>query len=139
MPIHLEAILPKKYHNAKTAREALDGLLKMFQVEAAQELQRYPPWRPWKNPPKSGVRAGGKRTGNLGRNWGTYRLVSGKSIEMVNKTTYAKYVQGDAKSQARALAARGWQRVDEVGRVAARRAIEKATLYPDGPTGRQLF
>lgn len=139
MAIHLEAILPKRYHNAKTAREALDGLLKLFQVEAQQELQRYPPWRPWKNPPKTGLRAGGKRTGNLGRGWASYRLISGKSIELTNKTTYGVYVQGPANRQARALAARGWQRVDEVGRVAARRAIAKAQLYPDGPGGSKLF
>lgn len=140
MAIHFDAVLPKRYHTSKEAKASLDDLLKRFQVEAQRELQRYPPWRPWKYPPpKSGPRRDGRRTGSLGRNWGSYRLESGKQITLENKTEYARYVQGDAKTQARHMAARGWQRVDEVGRVAARRAIDGWNAYPDKPGGPQIF
>lgn len=129
MALHLVAILPRRYHSYKLAQESLDGLLKTFQVEAASELQAYPPWRPWKYPPpRTGPRAGGRRTGMLGRNWSTYRLISGKSITMENKTSYGRYVQGNRNQQAKALAARGWKRVDAVGAAAALRAIAKWKL-----------
>lgn len=123
--MRFEAILPKHTHNSKTAKKSLDKLLMGFQVQAAQRLQRYPPWRPWVNPPRTGPRAGGKRTGTLGRGWSTFRLESGKQITMENRTTYSPYVQGPKGQQARALAARGWPRVDEVGAEAAKAAIAK--------------
>lgn len=130
MAIRFEAILPKRFHNSKTAKDALDRLLKGFQVEAQRELQKYPPWQPWKSePPRTGPRAGGRRTGTLGRNWSSFRLVSGKSITLENKTGYGRFVQGGAGEQARHMAARGWKRVDEVGRSAARRAIDSWKPY----------
>lgn len=136
MGLAFEAILPKKYHNAALAKKALDQFLLNFKGEAQRELQQYPTWQPWKNPPKKGPRAGGKRTGNLGRGWNTYHLVSGQSITMLNPTTYAGYVQGSGpkqpyvkgKSQTAVLRARGWPAVDEVGERALKTAIAKSKL-----------
>jgi len=129
MALHFEAILPKKVHNAATARKALDKLLLSFQAEAQNQLQAYPPWSPWKNPPRTGPRAGGRRTGTLGRNWGSYKLVHATSITMTNKTPYARYVQGRAGQQTRVMNSRGWVGVDKIGRAAALRAIAKWKAY----------
>lgn len=78
-------------------------------------MQNYPAARPWKNPPKTGLRAGGKRTGNYGRGW---RVVINKdNAKITNGVLYAVYVGGSKKQrpgQARALAARGWQSTDDV-------------------------
>lgn len=129
MGISTQAILPKSYTSAAKAKASLDKLLLTFATEASRELQTYPTAQPWKNPPPtSGPRAGGRRTGQLGRNWGGHVLVSGQSITIENKTPYAVYVQGTKEQQARALAARGWPRVDEVGKRAAARAIAKTKL-----------
>lgn len=125
MVISLVAILPKhKVSSSKAAREGLNRVLLEFRRNSMQGLQKYPKWQPWKNPPKSGPRAGGKRTGNLGRNWKTVEHIKGESITISNGVPYAKYVQGTNKTQARALAARGWPRVDEIGKKAARKAID---------------
>jgi hypothetical protein len=73
-----------------------------------REAKQYPAWRPWKNPPKTGPRAGGRRTGQLGRGWSRTVSSIGGSVTMTikNPVSYAPYVQGSR--QARALAARSW-------------------------------
>ena len=136
MGLAFEAIVPKQFHSAALAKKALDRFLLNFKGEAQRELQQYPAWQPWKNPPKKGPRAGGKRTGNLGRNWNTYQLVSGQSLTMTNPVSYAPYVQGTGpkqpyvrgKSQAKALRARGWPAIDEVAGRALKAAIAKTDL-----------
>lgn len=128
MGITAEAILPKSYTSATKGKAALNKLLTTFAAEAQEELKTYPAWRPWKNPPRTGPRAGGKRTGQLGRAWNGYTLVPSRSITLENKTPYAQYVQGPKGEQAKALAARGWSRVDEVGKRAARRAVAKVKM-----------
>lgn len=124
------AIVPKKYTDAARAKGNLDNFLRTIAVEAQKELQTYPAWRPWKNPPTSGPHAGGKRTGTLGRGWGSYQLESGRSVQLLNHTEYAPYVQGTSREQARALAARGWPRVDEVAKRAIQKAIARIDLKP---------
>lgn len=125
-----QAILPKKYTDAAKARDKLNEFFKRAMTNAQKELQTYPEWRPWKNPPRTGRHAGGKRTGDLGRNWSTWNLISGQSITMENKIPYAPYVQGKKGEQARALAARGWPRIDEVGQRAVKKAIVETKLAP---------
>lgn len=125
MGLRCSPIIPKKFTSAKNARKSVDTLLLSAKEEAFKRLQKYPAWQPWKNPPRTGLRAGGKRTGNLGRGWGSYTLRSGESIEMVNNTEYAPYVQGTKDQQARALARRGWPRVDEVGEESVKAALSK--------------
>lgn len=125
-----KAILPKRQIEAAEAQKKLDEFFKRAMTLAQKELQTYPAWQPWKNPPRAGLRAGGKRTGNLGKNWSTWNLISGKSITMENKIKYSPYVQGTKKTQARSLAARGWPRVDEVGKRAVQKAIVEAKLHP---------
>lgn len=136
MGLAFEAIVPKRYHSAAQAKKALDKFLLNFKGEAQRELQKYPTWQPWKSPPRSGLRAGGKRTGNLGRNWSTYHLVSGQSLTMTNPISYAPYVQGTGpnkpyvkgKSQTKVARARGWPAIDEVAERALKKSIEKTKL-----------
>lgn len=125
-----QAIIPKRYTDAAAAQKKVDELLKRFAVEAQRELQTYPAWRPWKNPPTSGPRAGGKRTGDLGRGWEHYTLVSGHSVTLENRVSYSPYVQGPKGTQARALAERGWPQIDEVGKRAAKKAVSQIDLKP---------
>lgn len=126
--IDLRAIIPGRFHNSRDAKKSIDKLLLNFMANAQKELETYPAAQPWKNPPRTGLRAGGKRTGTLGRGWTAYELKSGQSITMRNPTTYGSYVQGTAAEQARALARRGWPRVDEVGKRAALKAIKDTNL-----------
>lgn len=131
MGLKAEAILPSSYTSSKKAKASIDKLLLTAKEGAMKRLQTYPTWQPWKNPPKTGLRAGGKRTGDLGRNWNSYTLKSGQSIEMKNEIGYAGYVQGKGSGtprQAKALAARGWPRIDEVAEEAAKEAISKTKM-----------
>lgn len=129
MGLSCKAVIPDRYVSAANAKKSMDVLLLNCKEEATRLLQTYPGWQPWKRPPLTGLRAGGKRTGTLGRGWGTHTLKSGKSIEMTNPTKYAKYVQGNSKTeQARALGRRGWTTVDVVGPEAAKRAISRTKL-----------
>lgn len=130
MGISCKPILPSKTVSAARAQKSLDDLLLNCKEEAMRLLQTYPTWRPWSSrPPLTGPRAGGKRTGTLGRGWGSYTLRSGKQIELTNATSYAQYVQGNSKTQqARALARRGWTTVDVVGPAAAKAAISRTKL-----------
>lgn len=129
-----EAILPKKYTDAASAQKQLDGLLRSFATIAQAKLQTYPPAQPWKNPPKTGLRAGGKRTGTLGRGWTNYTLVSLKSVTLQNNTSYGAWVQGpttgSGPGQTQVMKRRGWPSVTEVGQEAMAEAIAKAKLTP---------
>lgn len=120
-----QAIKPKHHTSGKDAQKSIDKLLLSCKEEAFKRLQKYPAWQAWLNPPRTGLRAGGRRTGTLGRGWSSFTLKSGDSIQMENPTGYGPYVQGSKKTQARALARRGWPRVDEVGEEAAKAALSK--------------
>lgn len=119
MGMSLKAILPKPLPTKPAeAQKAIDNLLNAFVVVAQRQMQNYPPWQPWKNPPKTGRRAGGKRTGDYGRGWSSNSVVERKrfAVTIGNPVTYAVYVggphEGDPR-QAKALAARGWRSVDD--------------------------
>lgn len=75
------------------------------------ETKQYPPWRPWKRPPKSGPHKGGRRTGALGKSW-RYQVQSGNRIVLIVESQgvrYARYVQG--RNQTKVMRGRGWQTV----------------------------
>lgn len=119
--IKFTPIQPKDQRRYLRASENYNAILTDFGASALKFLKDYPPWLPWKNPPKSGPYAGGKRTGTLGRNWtssivrtsggaGTVgSLIS--SVRVENATPYASYVQGTR--QTRVMESRGWSKVND--------------------------
>lgn len=114
----LEAILPKRpeLYQRATVERALSGLLRVVAMEAQRELQVYPPWMPWKNPPKTGPRAGGRRTGAYGRGWAASGIIDSGimgGVEIVNYVPYARWLAGPG--QARHMGARGWRTSRAVG------------------------
>lgn len=82
--------------------------------QVTAQTKAYPAARPWKNPPpKTGPRAGGRRTGALGKSW-DYRVTGDSTIVLrVNSTgvRYARYVQG--RDQTRVMRDRSWLTVQE--------------------------
>lgn len=113
-----EAIKPAGFIVPK--RSVLLAELERFARKTTDEVKRYPPARPWNStPPKTGRRAGGRRTGDLGRSWG-YKISLGgdsgyveiESNEGALERPYARYVQG--KRQTGVMSGRGWQTIDEV-------------------------
>lgn len=119
--IKFTLVAPKDQRRYLRVAENYNAILTDFGAAAHNYLRIYPPWLPWKNPPKTGPRAGGKRTGTLGRNWtqsfvrtarGTGSLPSLiMSVQVANKTPYASYVQGT--TQTRVMQARGWSKVND--------------------------
>lgn len=105
MPI--KAIRPNGFKLPE--KQILMAELDRLGKEVTGETKQYPPWRPWKNPPKSGPRAGGRRTGDLGRKWESGVKPSGQYIilKIENPVSYAKWVQG--KKQTKVMKARGWR------------------------------
>ncbi len=133
MPTGMTAILPKKYTSATLAKASVDRLLLRIGVNAQRTLQRYPPAQPWKNPPpKTGLRAGGRRTGSLGKGWSTAPvIVSGESVTITNQVPYAVYVEGPSSGkpgQTSVMAARGWPSVTEVGAAAVAEAVKSVKM-----------
>lgn len=134
----LTAIVPKggTAIDSARAKRGIQNVLLTFGFEAQRLLQAYPPAQPWKNPPKSGIRKGGKRTGDLGKNWRIGRPTQ-TYIEVRNNTPYGSYVQGPtdksgkAGGQTAVMAARGWPSVTDVGKQAAKITAVKADIYPD--------
>lgn len=115
-------VQPKDQRRYLRASESYNAILTEFGALALNYLKTYPPWMPWTSrPPKTGPRAGGKRTGTLGRNWTSSFVRTAKgsgtvgslimSVQVANKTSYASYVQGT--TQTRVMAARGWPKVND--------------------------
>ncbi len=109
----------------------VDRVMRQGGGDLVRERRTYPPARPWKSrTPKSGPRKGGRRTGNLGRNWNV-RFGRG-FFEVWNPVAYAGYVQGyrrrvkgDKRTrQTKVMKARGWRSFD------ADNARLKRTLGP---------
>lgn len=129
--IHYTAVVPKELISAARGQAAIDKVLATFQVEIQKRMQAYPAAQPWKNPPpKTGLRAGGRRTGTYGRNWASGANVTRDkaSVTVENRTPYAAWVggsKGKRPGQARALAARGWTSVDTAGPAALKAAAAK--------------
>lgn len=121
MATGVEVTLPKRFPAralSQGVQDMVDNQLLDLALEFQKNMQYYPPWQPWKNPPpKSGPRAGGARTGNYGRGWGIVTDVKAggrNSISILNDVTYARYVGGPHGVQANALASRGWPSLEDV-------------------------
>ncbi len=119
MPI--EAIKPRGFTIPE--RSVLIAELDRLGKAVTAETKAYPAWRPWKNPPpRTGPRAGGRRTGALGKSWEYKTQQSGQLVIVRIQSSgveYAQYVQG--RRQPRFMEARGWKTVQANFR----------RLYPD--------
>lgn len=109
-------IVPKisMAQRSKAAVARHNAILRDFATLSSNRLETYPPWRPWKNPPKTGPHAGGRRTGTLGRGWGWREQQRSGVIERIifeNRTPYASFVQG--RNQTRHMAARQWPKITD--------------------------
>lgn len=99
------------------ALAAFKSGLGAFTLEFLRQMQDYPDAQPWRVPtPKSGPRAGGRRTGDYGRGW----RVSGRttySVTIINNVPYAVWVggptEGDGPKQTANMAGRGWPSMTE--------------------------
>ena len=115
-----EAILPRRpiAPPPSQQRAGVDRFIRDAAAFTVNQLQDYPPARPWKNrPPKSGPRAGGRRTGAYGRGWPVGLRVQRDRFVVYNTVAYAAWVGGSRRTypgQARAMQARGWKSVDDV-------------------------
>lgn len=95
--------------------------LRSFTALFIADIAKYPAAQPWKNPPpKRGPRAGGRRTGTLGRNWSTRIKYTKDSVTIENPTLYGIHVQGPPggpprRRQTPNMTARGWPNVRTVG------------------------
>ncbi len=128
MPARITAILPKKTFSPGTAEQEFRRYLENFVIDFKQEMQEYPPDRPWQSRmPRSGPRAGGARTGRYGEGWANARVTySFNKVSVSNPVRYAGVVGG--RYQTATLAARGWKTTEEVApEVAARHLPDFAT------------
>lgn len=122
MAFGMKAITPKRLIIAPPGTQLAESqrFLRDFAFEFTHAMQEYPPWMPWKRPPTSGPRKGGRRTGNYGRQWfQTFSSGGNRSWVTVlnhveeNGRQYGIYVGGPKRGvrgrrQAKAMAARGW-------------------------------
>lgn len=128
MPLRLIAIQPSRLPMADNTMELVEAQIGAlgFARDVINDLANYPPAQPWTSrPPRTGPRAGGRRTGTLGRNWRlpsslrTVRRGTERRVEVVNLTEYAVYVQGppdgpEGARQTPVMAARNWPNITEV-------------------------
>lgn len=128
------AILPKRGIKSAAAKDSLDKFLDLLGKKTVAKVQKYPAAKPWTSPPpKTGPRAGGKRTGNLGRSW-TSSVSSLKDVTVTNKVSYAPYVQGDKETQQTSvMAGRGWLSVTDAAKEALRETKAEAKMEASGP------
>lgn len=116
----LQAIVPKKRAaSPDTGKRQMEAFLDMVSQVAMSEMGDYPPWKPWRRPPKRGPRAGGRRTGAYGRGWRIQkdRFKPWASIKVTNGVSYAVWVggpRGGRPGQARHMRARGWKSISDV-------------------------
>lgn len=102
----------KSASRAKTASAAFQRSLNAFTLEFTRQVQGYPAAQPWKSPPpRTGLRAGGRRTGTYGKGW-VIRNRKADSVEVVNEVKYAVWVggrtDGSGPKQTANMARRGW-------------------------------
>jgi len=70
MTVSVKAILPKRELGTKALEREFQVYLKEFAKEIRNEMSEYPEARPWTSrTPKSGPRAGGRRTGQYKAGW----------------------------------------------------------------------
>lgn len=112
--IRIIPIVPKRpIINAQIPTQVSNEIRRMGQ-SASAKLRKYPPAKPWTSrPPATGPRAGGRRTGALGRSW-ELRFFTG-GFEVVTKIPYGSFVQGPRGQQTGVMAARGWLSVTTAG------------------------
>jgi hypothetical protein len=109
-PVDLRAVSDKVHHD-----------LRDFGVEFQHKMEDYPPARPWKRPPKSGLRRGGRRTGALKGGWAGGLHMGHFEVTVENRVKYAPYVQGKrpgrkGEAQTEHMRRRGWQNVTDTAR-----------------------
>lgn len=126
--ITIQAIIPrgKVPLDPSKVSSGVNRWLRDFSFEVIREMQEYPPWRPWKNPPRSGPRKGGRRTGAYGKGWGSSVTFTPNSVTIRNRVGYAVHVGGPrsgerGRRQAAAMRARGWKSVTDVAPPIAKR------------------
>lgn len=106
--------------DANRQQAAVTKYLRSFASDFVRDISHYPPAQPWRHPPpRTGPRAGGRRTGTLGRNWSTQIRFTADSVTITNPTPYGIYVQGNPKGPPRRrqtpnMQARGWPNVPAV-------------------------
>ena len=117
--ITLKPIVPKKRITDPGVLGRVSATMRQGAGDFAGAMRKYPPARPWKNPPKSGPRKGGKRLGGQGglaSGWKlSFTLVS---FTVFNDISYAVWVQGrnegEGKKQTAIMRGRGWQSISDV-------------------------
>lgn len=128
MTVRVDAIVPTKKLSTAAVLAELNRSLKAFATDVKKEMSEYPSARPWQSrTPKSGPRAGGKRTGRYGRGWHNAEVeFTPYSVTIVNPVPYASAVGGSrsrSPGQAHRLAARGWKSISDVGPGVAKRHL----------------
>jgi len=127
MKIALVAINPNPRAPIGDINRLLDEALGQtgFAGRALRSLADYPPAKPWKGrTPSRGPRKGGRRTGNLGRNWRLLTPATNRGTRVwgtTNRTRYGIYVQGPQpgvirQRQTPNMRDRGWPNITRVGR-----------------------
>lgn len=104
-----KAIKPDQF--PEPDRRFVEAELDRLGRQVSAETKQYPPWRPWKNPPKTGRHKGGRRTGDLGKSW-VYKVTTGGTLVLIIESRgvrYARWVQG--RDQTRVMSGRGWRTV----------------------------
>lgn len=122
VPARVRAVLPKQpVIDAKYSEARIRAWLKDVGEQFRTAMKFYPPIQPWKHGfPKTGPRAGGKRTGLYGKGWDSPLIITPFSVRLENSVPYARYVGGPNRArggrarQARHLKARGWPSQSDV-------------------------
>lgn len=131
MPVKLQAILPRGSAPLSPTRvqTGMNKWLRDFAFEFVREMQDYPQAQPWKHPPpRTGPRRGGRRTSVYGKGWSAAPRFTPDSVEIINNVQYAVWVGGRRRGrpgQARAMQARGWKSVSDVGPQVAKRLLPR--------------
>lgn len=111
--------LPRKGQFLPPPRSDIQRALNAFADTLLNKMASYPPAQPWKSrPPSKGPRAGGRRTGTLGRGW--QRKVGTGFAEVFNEVSYAVYVEGprpgkQRRRQTAEMRRRGWPAINKTG------------------------
>lgn len=129
------AILPKKQPITEAqAKKHVSLWLRNCAFEFQREMQEYPQWQPWTSrPPRTGPRAGGRRTGTYGRGWIGSPRFTADSVTVTNDVRYAGYVGGPTHlsgrdgGQTAVMKARGWKSISDVAEAVAKKSLPAAS------------
>lgn len=121
-----KAIVPRNRFSPSLARSNAEAVLGKFATYALKDMKDYPAAQPWRRtPPRTGPRAGGRRTGAYGRGW-TQGARDYRSVTVENPVGYATYVGGSKRTrpgQTANMASRNWPSISDVGEKAMARAV----------------